>query len=39
VRVRWPSGRVDEVGRTAGNQTITIQEGKGVIDAKPIGRK
>jgi hypothetical protein len=39
VRVRWPSGRVDVAGRTAANQTITIQEGKGVIDAKPIGRK
>ncbi|PYQ70431.1 MAG: CRTAC1 family protein [Acidobacteria bacterium] len=39
VRVRWPSGRVDVLGRTAANQTITIQEGKGLIDAKPIGRK
>jgi hypothetical protein len=39
VRVRWPGGRVNVVPRTAANQTITIQEGKGVVDAKPIVRK
>jgi hypothetical protein len=30
IEVRWPSGKVDRVGRTAANQTITIQEGTGV---------
>jgi hypothetical protein len=36
IRVRWPSGRVDTIPGAAVNQTITIQEGKGQIDASPI---
>jgi hypothetical protein len=38
VRVRWPGGRVDVVGQIAANQFITIQEGQGLIEAKPIKR-
>ena len=38
VRVKWPSGRVDVVPNVAANQIITVQEGKGLIDAKPFRR-
>jgi enediyne biosynthesis protein E4 len=31
IDVRWPSGKVDHVGRTAAGQDLTIQEGRGVI--------
>lgn len=36
VEVLWPSGHKDVITDTAANQTITIQEGKGVISAQPI---
>jgi hypothetical protein len=38
IRVRWPSGRIDSIGPVAANQTITIQEEKGLVDAKPLRR-
>jgi hypothetical protein len=37
MRVSWPSGRVDTVGALQANQTITIQEGGGVVRKTPIG--
>jgi len=37
VRVAWPSGRVDAIGALDANQTVTIQEGSGVIRRAPIG--
>ncbi len=36
IRVSWPSGRIDTVGATQANQTITIQEGSGVVRRTPI---
>jgi enediyne biosynthesis protein E4 len=36
IRVRWPSGKIDTIPGTAANQSLTIQEGKGVIDARPL---
>jgi enediyne biosynthesis protein E4 len=38
VRVTWPGGRVDVIGRTPANQSITVREGAGVIGAEPIRR-
>jgi hypothetical protein len=38
IRVTWPSGRIDNVGPQKGNQTLTIEEGKGVVRALPIKR-
>ncbi|HXW90680.1 MAG TPA: CRTAC1 family protein [Terriglobales bacterium] len=38
VEVDWPSGQVDRLAKVAGNQTITIQEGKGVVGRKPYGQ-
>ena len=31
VKITWPDGRVDDVAATDANQTVTIQEGRGVI--------
>jgi hypothetical protein len=31
VRVRWPSGRLDSVGRVGANQIITVKEGSGRV--------
>jgi hypothetical protein len=36
VRVRWPSGRVDTISGAGANQAITVQEGKGVINIRPL---
>ena len=38
IRVRWPGGRVDTIAGAAANQAITIQQGKGVIDTRPLRR-
>ena len=31
VKITWPDGRVDSVGATDADQTVTVQEGHGVI--------
>jgi hypothetical protein len=38
IEVAWPGGRVDKVPATAADQTLTIQEGKGVVAKKAIRR-
>ena len=38
IRVRWPGGRVETIAGAAANQSITIQEGKGVIETRPLRR-
>ena len=39
VEVDWPSGQVDKLSNIATGQTITVQEGKGQIGARPYGKK
>ncbi len=36
VRVTWPSGRTDTAGPQRANHVVTIEEGKGVVQATPI---
>ncbi len=36
VRVVWPNGRVDAVGPLPANQSITVQEGAGVIQSAAL---
>jgi hypothetical protein len=36
IEVTWPSGHVDRLPGTTGGQTITVEEGKGVVRAVPI---
>jgi len=35
LEVAWPSGRVDSASGVAAKQTITIQEGKGIVPSAP----
>jgi hypothetical protein len=35
VEVQWPSGQVDKLADVAAGQTITIQEGKGIVARRP----
>ena len=37
VRVTWPSGKVDTLGRTPANQRLTIREGEGLVASETIG--
>jgi hypothetical protein len=39
VEIQWPSGQVDKLSNIAAGQTVTIQEGKGVIGARAYGKK
>ena len=36
LEIVWPSGRKDSIANVKPNQFITVQEGKGVISARPI---
>jgi enediyne biosynthesis protein E4 len=36
LRVTWPSGQTDTTGALDANQTITIEEGKGIVSRTPI---
>jgi hypothetical protein len=38
VQVEWPSGQVDKLAAVAVDQTVTIQEGKGIISARKFSR-
>jgi hypothetical protein len=39
IEVVWPSGRVDRTGPVVANQVAFIQEGKGLVSAKPLPAK
>ena len=36
LEISWPSGQKDRISDIKPNQTITVQEGKGVVSAAPI---
>ncbi|PYX89054.1 MAG: CRTAC1 family protein [Acidobacteria bacterium] len=38
VQVEWPSGRTDKLTGVAADETITVQEGKGIIVAKAFSK-
>ncbi len=38
VRVRWPGGKTDTIGRVAANQTVVIKEGSGIVRSIPFAR-
>jgi hypothetical protein len=38
VQVEWPSGQVDKLAAVAVDQTVTIQEGKGIISTRKFAR-
>ncbi len=35
LEIQWPSGQVDKLSKIDAGQTITVQEGKGVIASRP----
>ena len=39
VEVQWPSGQVDKLSNISSGQTVTIQEGKGVISQRAYRKK
>jgi hypothetical protein len=38
LEVQWPSGQVDKLSNIASGQTVTIEEGKGVISHRAYGK-
>ncbi len=39
IEVQWPSGQADKLSNISAGQTVTIEEGKGVIGGRPYGKK
>lgn len=39
IEIYWPSGRVDKLSGVQAGQTITVEEGKGVVSSRPYGGK
>jgi enediyne biosynthesis protein E4 len=39
VEVQWPSGQVDTLSGVAGDQTVTVEEGKGVVGTRAYGKR
>jgi hypothetical protein len=37
VEIQWPSGQVDKLSNINAGQTVTVQEGKGVISNRSYG--
>ena len=38
IEVQWPSGQADKLVNVAAGQTITIQEGKGIVGQRPYSQ-
>jgi len=38
IEIQWPSGQVDKLSGIAADQTITVQEGKGVVGNRGYGK-
>jgi hypothetical protein len=38
IEIKWPSGQVDKLSNINAGQTITVQEGKGVIAARTYSK-
>jgi len=39
LELQWPSGQLDKLSNISTGETITIQEGRGVIAARPYGKR
>ena len=38
VEIQWPSGQVDKLANISSDQTITVQEGKGIVGSRHYGK-
>jgi len=39
VEIQWPSGQMDKMSNVGAGQTVTVQEGKGQVNARPYSKK
>jgi hypothetical protein len=39
VEIQWPSGQVDKLSNVNAGQTVTVEEGKGVVANRPYGKR
>jgi hypothetical protein len=38
VEIQWPSGQIDRLSNVSAGQTVTVQEGKGVVASRVYGK-
>jgi enediyne biosynthesis protein E4 len=38
IEITWPSGQVDKLANVDAGQTVTVQEGKGVVNSRAYGK-
>jgi hypothetical protein len=38
VEIQWPSGQVDKLSNVNAGQTVTVQEGKGIVGSRAYSR-
>jgi hypothetical protein len=38
IEIQWPSGQVDKLSGVAADQTVTVQEGKGIVGNRAYGK-
>ena len=38
IEIRWPSGQVDKLANVSGDQTVSLQEGKGIAASRHYGK-
>jgi hypothetical protein len=38
VEIQWPRGQIDKLANVNAGQTITVEEGKGVVANRPYGK-
>ena len=39
IEINWPSGQVDKLSDVSGDQTITVQEGKGTVASRKFAKR
>jgi len=39
IEIRWPSGQTDKLSNINAGQTITVEEGKGVVASRAYGTR
>jgi hypothetical protein len=38
LEIQWPSGQVDKLANVPGDQTVTVQEAKGIVGSRPYAK-
>jgi hypothetical protein len=37
IEIQWPSGQTDNLNNVAAGQTVTVEEGKGIVSSRAYG--